>query len=84
MVAAIHIYHQQQGLVATTDIEVKPHLTLSNPISIPGRTLATVQVNSTLTQEQSGSLYEIEHNHLLTNEHPNLYIIPTIHKRDIY
>ena len=29
-------------------------------------------------------MYEIEPNHLLTNEHPNLYIIPTIHNADIY
>ena len=65
-------------------MEVKPHLRLTNSVSIPGRTLAILQVNNTLTQEQSGSLYEIECNHLLTNEHPNLYIIPTIHNADIY
>ena len=41
--------HQQQELVSATDMEVKPHLTLSNPVSIPGITLAIVQVNSTLT-----------------------------------
>ena len=41
-------------------------------------------MNNTLTQEQSGHLYEIEPNYLLTNEHPNLYIIPTIHNVDEY
>ena len=51
---------------------------------IPGRTLAVVQVNSTLTQEQNGHLYEIEPNHLMTNEHPNLYIILIIHNAEIY
>ena len=76
--------HQQQELIAEMNIEVKPHLRLTNSVSIPGRTLAVVQVNNTLTQEQSGHLYEIEPNHLLTNEHPNLYIIPTIHKIDLY
>ena len=41
-------------------------------------------MNNTLTQEPSGHLYEIEPNHLLTNEHPNLSIIPTIHSIDLY
>ena len=41
-------------------------------------------MNNTLTQEQSGHLYEIEPNYLLTNEHPNLYIIPTKHNIDLY
>ena len=29
-------------------------------------------------------MYEIEPNNLLTNEHPNLCIIPTIHNVDVY
>ena len=76
--------HQQQELVAAMDIEIKPHLSLTISVSIPGRTLAVVQVNNTLTQEQSGHLYEIEPNYLLTNEHQNLYIILTIHNVDLY
>ena len=47
-------------------------------------TLAVVQVNNTLTQEESGHLYEVEPNYLLTNKYPNLYIIPTIHYVDLY
>ena len=76
--------HQQQELVAAMDMEIRPHLSLANSISLPGRTLAVVQVNNTLTQEQSGHLYEIEPNYLLTNEYPNLYIVPTIHNVDLY
>ena len=34
--------------------------------------------------EQSGQLYEIEPNYLLTNEYPNLCIIPMIHNVDVY
>ena len=41
-------------------------------------------MDSALTKEQSGYLYEIEPNHLLMNEHPNLCIIPTIHKVEVY
>ena len=56
--------HQQQELVAATDMEIRPHMSLANPISLPGRTLTVVQVNNTLTQEQSGHLYEVEPNYL--------------------
>ena len=76
--------HQQHEIVAAVDIEIKPHLNLTSSITIPGRMLAVVQVNNTLTLEQSGHLYEIEPNYLLTNEHPNLYIIPPIHYVDVY
>ena len=41
-------------------------------------------MNNTLTKEQSGHLYEIEPNYLLTNDCPNLYMVPTIHNVDLY
>ena len=66
------------------DVEVTPHLILANSVTLPGRTLAVILVDNTLTKEQSGYLYEIEPNCLLMNEHPNLCIIPTIHKVDVY
>ena len=43
--------HQQQELVAAMDMEIRPHLSLTSSVSIPGRTPAVVQVNNTLTQE---------------------------------
>ena len=49
-----------------------------------GRTLAVVHVNNDLKPEQSGQLYEIEPNYLLTEEYPNLCIIPMIHNVDIH
>ena len=76
--------HQQQELVAATDMEIRPHWSLSNSISLPGRTLAVIHVNNNLTQGQRGHLYDIEPNYLLTNEYPNLYIVPTIHNVDLY
>ena len=74
----------QQELVAATDVEMRPHLSLANSISLPGRTLAVIHVNNNLSQEQSGHLYEIEPNYLLTNKYPNLYIVPMIHNVDLY
>ena len=76
--------HQQQELVAAMHMEIRPHLSLTNSILLPGRTLAVIYVNNNLTQEQCGYLYDIEPNYLLTNEYPNLYIISTIHNVDLY
>ena len=52
--------HQQQELVATMDMEIRPCLSLKHSIMLPGRTLAVIHVNNNLIQEQSGQLYEIE------------------------
>ena len=41
--------HQQQELVAAMDIEIRPHLSLTNSISLPGRTLAVIYLNNNLT-----------------------------------
>ena len=49
-------------------MEMKPHLSLTNSMTLPGRTLAVVHINNNLSPEQSGHLYEIEPNYLLTNE----------------
>ena len=53
-------------------------------MTLAGRSLAVVYVNTNLKPEQSGQLYEIEPNYLLTEEYPNLYIIPMIHNVDIH
>ena len=76
--------HKQQELVASISVETKPQLSLANSMTLPGRTLAVVHVNNNLKPEQSGQLYEIEPNYLLTEEYPNLYIIPMIHNVDIH
>ena len=78
------ILDHQQELVAAMDVEVRPHLSFANSISLPGRILAVTHVNDNLMPEQSGHLYEIKPNYLLTNEHPNLYIIPMIHNVDLH
>ena len=53
-------------------------------MTLPGRALAIVYVNNNLKPEQSGQLYEIEPNYLLTEEYPNLYIIPMMHNVDVH
>ena len=41
-------------------------------------------MNNNLGPEQSGQLYEVETNYLLTEEYPNLYIIPIMHNMDVH
>ena len=76
--------YKQQVLVASLSVEDKPQLSLANSMTLPGRALAVVYVNNDLKPEQSGQLYEIEPNYLLTEEYPNLYIIPMIHNVDVH
>ena len=51
---------------------------------LQGRTLAIIQLNNDLEPEQSGQIYEIEPNYSLTEEYPNLYIVPMIHNVDVH
>ena len=76
--------HKQQELVAAVGMEMKPHLSLANSMTLPGRTLAVIYMNNNLSPEQSGYLYEIEPNYLLANEYPNLCILPMIHNVDLH
>ena len=76
--------YQQQELIASLDLEGKPQISLANSMTLLGRTLAVIQVDNDLKPKQSGPKYEIELNYLLTEEYPNLYIIPMIHNVDIH
>ena len=53
-------------------------------MTLPGRTLAVIQVNNNLKPEQSGQMHEIEPNYFLAEEYPNLYMIPMIYNEDIH
>ena len=76
--------YQQQELIASLNVEDKPQLSLTASMILPGRTLAIIQVNNDLELKQSGQIYEIEPNYFLSEEYPNLYIIPMIHNTDIH
>ena len=80
----MYLDYKQQELVASISVENKPQLSLPNSMTLPGRTLAVVFVHNNLKPEQSGQLYEIEPNYLLTEDYPNLYIIPMIHNVDVH
>ena len=76
--------YQQQELIASLNVEDKPQLSLTASMTLPGRTLAVIQVNNDLEPKQSGQIYAIEPNCFLTEEYPNLYIVPMIHNMDIH
>ena len=48
-------------------------------INIPGRNLAVVSVLLDTKAHQENQVYEVKPNLLLTNEHPNLVILPMLH-----
>ena len=74
----------QEELIATLDITSNPQLRMTTSVLLTGRTLAVIQVNSTLKPEQSGQIYEIEPNMMLSEKYPNVYIMPMIHNVDTY
>ena len=76
--------YQQQELIASLNVEDKPQLSLATSMTLPGRTLAVIQVNNDLEPEQSGQMYEIEPNYFLTEDYPNLHIVPMIHNVDVH
>ena len=76
--------YQQHELVASIDIEDKPHLNMTNSVIIPGRTLAIVCIYNNLDPNLSGSLYEIEPCGILNEKYPNLCVIPMIHNVDVH
>ena len=74
----------QEELIATFDIASNPHLRTTTLVSLPRRTLAVIQVNSNLAPEQSGQIYEVEPNIILSEKYPNVYIVPMIHNVDTH
>ena len=76
--------NHQEELIATLDIASNPQLRTSTSVLLPGRTLAVIQVNSNLEPEQSGQIYEVKTNIVLSEKYPNVYIVPMIHNVDTY
>ena len=42
------------------DVENKPQISLANSVTLPGRSLIVVCVQSNLEPDQSGQIYEVE------------------------
>ena len=74
--------HKEEELIATVDIQDKLTLTLKRGVFIPGRTVAILNVDSSVKKCDTGQLYNVRANTLLEDEYPQLQIIPTLHKVD--
>ena len=72
----------KQELIATVDLQDELTLSLKSGIHIPGRTVAVLNVNSSVHQNDIGQFYNVRANSLLEDEYPQLQIIPTLHKVD--
>ena len=74
--------HKQEELIATVDLQDELTLSLKSGIHIPGRTVAVLNVNSSVQQNDIGLFYNVRANSLLEDEYPQLQIVPTLHKVD--
>ena len=71
-------------MIASVNIENKPHLCLANSVILLGRSLAVICVSNNLESDQSGQIYNIELSQYLNETHPNLCVIPMIHNVDMH
>ena len=74
--------YKQEELIATVDLQDDLILTLKSGIYIPGRTVAVLNVNSSVHQNDIGQFYNVRANSLLEDEYPQLQIVPTLHNVD--
>ena len=71
---------QQKFLVESLEVLIKgPIIHNRQGINIPGRSLAVVSVLLDTKALQENQVYEVKSNLLLTNEYPNLVILPMLH-----
>ena len=72
---------QQEFLVESLEVLMSgPMIHNKQGITIPGRRLAIIDVSINIDESMDDQMFEVRPNFLLTNEHPNLVIIPMLHK----
>ena len=49
-------------------------------VTVPGRKLAVIRVSIEIDKTMDGQMFEVKPNFLLTNEHPNLVVMPMLHQ----
>ena len=74
--------YKQEELIATLETQDELTLSLKSGVYIPGRTVAVLNVDSSVQQYNIGQVYNVKANSLLEDEYPQLQIIPTLHKVD--
>ena len=69
-------------MIATVDLQDELTLSLKSGAYIPGRTVAVLNVDSSVQKCDIGQLYSVRANTFLEDEYPQLQIILTLHKVD--
>ena len=76
----VQLVSQQEFLVESLEVLIKgPMIHNRQGINIPGRNLAVISVLLDVKALQENQVYEVKPNLLLTNEHPNLVVLPMLH-----
>ena len=76
----VQLVSQQKFLVESLEVLMKgPIIHNRQGINIPGRNLAVISVLLDVKALQENQVYEVKPNLLLTNEHPNLVVLPMLH-----
>ena len=71
---------QQKFLVESLEVLMKgPMIHNKQGIEIPGRSLAMIRASTDTRKFQKNQIFEVRPNFLLTNEQPNLVIVPMMH-----
>ena len=74
--------YKQEELIATPESKDELNLSLKSGVYIPGRTVAVLNVDSSVQQHNIGQVYNVRADSLLEDEYPQLQLIPTLHKVD--
>ena len=74
--------YKQEELIATLESQDELNLSLKSGVYIPGRTIAVLNVDSSVQQHDIGQVYNVRANSLLEDEYPQLQLTPTLHKVD--
>ena len=72
---------QQEFLVESLEVLMDgPMIYNKQGITVPGRKLAVIKVSIEMDEAMDGQMFEVKPNFLLTDEHPNLVIMPMLHQ----
>ena len=72
---------QQEFLVESLEVLMDgPNIYNKQGVTVPGRKLAVIKVSIDVDETMDGQMFEVKPNFLLTNEHPNLVIMPMLHQ----
>ena len=72
---------QQEFLVESLEVLMDGQMIYNKQgVTVPGRKLAVIKVSIDIDETMDGQMFEVKPNFLLTNEHPNLIIMPMLHQ----